>query len=714
MAATHPPADEAAALREGGAAIYGLAVLTGAALVFQVQPIAGKFLLPIFGGGAAVWTTCMFFFQSMLLVGYAYAYWLTAALAPKGQAMLHGSLLLVSAILLPFGFSVEDPGDSGGHPNAMIWFALLSTIGFPFVMLAATAPLMQRWASITRPTRSPYGLYALSNVGALVALLTYPVLVEPNLSLDGQGIGWSAGYVLFLVMSLAACRILWRERGKRPVSRRLERGPGRSWTATDGVFTVLLSAGGVVMLLAVTNLITKNVAPIPFLWIAPLVVYLLTFVICFGKERWYDRPIWGSLFVVCACLLAILEFFGASASVRVMTIASLLILLCACMVCHGELYRLRPEPRRLARYYLLVSGGGALGGAFVSVIAPAVFEQYWEALIGVYLIYLLFGAGILRDARRERPDIRKSARQERLDLWAARLFAVGWTTGLFIYPAVVFLIAGALPQYDIESSRNFYGVLKVRDVTDEGSPERRLVDGTTIHGIQSLAPGRRSEPLSYYGRRSGIGYVMEQLAGSGTGLDIGVIGLGTGTMAAYAGAADAIRFYELNPAVADLAREHFSFLADSKAEIDIVIGDGRVSLERELREEGGRGYDLLVVDAFTSDAIPVHLLTREAFRLYWSHLAPGGVLAIHVTNSYVDLVPVVGDVAASLDRRAVNLQSTAAADGTFNVDWVIVTERAGLVPEHAPDGLVVVRLPQEPSERVWTDDYSNLLGAVRD
>lgn len=695
--------------------IYAVAISTGAVLVFQVQPIAGKFLLPVFGGGAAVWTTCMFFFQTMLLGGYAYAHWLTSSLTPRNQAALHGALLLLSALLLPLGFSIGEPV-SEEHPNALIWTTLLTTIGFPFVMLASTAPLMQRWSSMTRPTRSPYRLYALSNFGALLALLTYPVLIEPNLALEAQSVAWSAGYGLFLLLSLFACRLLWQSRGLTPLSMGAHHidSARRSWTGVDASLTVVLSAGGVVMLLAVTDQMTRNVAPIPFLWIAPLVVYLSTFIVCFSGERWYDRPVWGSLFVVSACLIAILEFFGASASMATVMIGCLLVLLCACMVCHGELYRLRPEPQYLAKYYLLVAGGGALGGAFVSVAAPAVFETYRESLIGVYVIYLAFGISVFRDVRRQRDSAtRRSARQARLDYWGERLFAAGWTLGIFIYPAVVFLVATSLPQYDIQSSRNFYGVLKVRDVYEDGPPQRRLVDGTTIHGIQLLDPGRRAEPLSYYGQRSGIGHLMRNIDRSGGGLRIGVVGLGIGTIATYAEPGDEIRFYELNPAVVELARTHFSFLRDSRATIDVVIGDGRISLERELAGVGARRYDLLVVDAFTSDAIPVHLLTREALGVYWSHLKPGGVLALHVTNSYVDFMPVIANVAAALGKHALHLQSPGEDSGTFPADWVIVAEEAGFASGSATDGLTVKPLWPDPAARVWTDDYSDLLRALR-
>jgi hypothetical protein len=404
-------------------------------------------------------------------------------------------------------------------------------------------------------------------------------------------------------------------------------------------------------------------------------------------------------------------------------IASLLILLCACMVCHGELYRLRPEPRHLAKYYLLIAAGGALGGAFVSVVAPAVFDTYWEGLIGVYLIYLAFGISVFREMRRRKNSAtRRSVRQKRLDDWVERLFAAGWSLGVFIYPAVVLLIASSLPRYDIQSSRNFYGVLKVRDVHDDGPPQRRLVDGTTIHGIQLLDPAKRLKPLSYYDERSGIGLLMRNIHRPEGGLRIGVVGLGIGTIASYAERGDEIRFYELNPAVVELAREHFSFLGESEAAIDVVLGDGRISLARELANGGGRSYDLLVIDAFTSDAIPVHLLTREALDVYSSHLGPGGVLAIHVTNSYVDLVPVVANVAAALGKDAVHLQSSAAeGDATFSADWVILADDARFAgggstdgwTEGLTEGLTIAPLLPSPDERVWTDDYSDLLRTLR-
>lgn len=693
-----------------GRLVYGLAVLCGAVLVFQVQPIAGRFLLPDFGGGAAVWTACMFFFQFALLAGYAWAHVLTKWALPRRQAALHAVLLVLSIPFLPLtiraGYVSESP------PAVAIWALLIVSIGVPFVALAGTAPLMQRWFSLTEPARSPYRLYAVSNAGALAALLTYPFLVEPNLALESQAIAWSGGYVAFLAVSFAACRHAWR---RQPPGSSSDAGAAEAtFSLADSLATLVLAACGVVMLLAVTNQVTQNVAPIPFLWVLPLVVYLLTWIVAFSGERIYDRSIWGSLFTVAACCLVILEFFGTSFDIVTVILAYLLALGCIGIVCHGEVYRLRPAPGRLGAYYLLIAAGGALGGAFVSVVAPLLFDRYWEGIAGVYLLYLVFGALVLREYRRERdapPRAELAASHALLDRWARRLFATGWSIGILLFPAVVLSIHSLLPKDDIVALRNFYGTLNVRDVIRDGPPRRQLVDGTTIHGFQILDSERADTPTSYYARNTGIGQLLEALQRDRDEIDIGVVGLGAGTLAAYGRPDDRIRFYELNPAVASVAEQYFTFLEDSQAAVDVVIGDARISMEVELEDGGNRDYDVLAIDAFSSGAIPVHLLTREAHALYWSHLADNGVLAFHVTNEYLRLAPVVANVAAALGKQAVMITTGDDAGVSTPADWVLVFA-GDTIPAGLPENLLV-RLSARQDEAVWTDDYSDLLGTLR-
>ena len=702
--------------------VYGTAVLAGAGLVFQIQPIVGKLLLPMFGGGASVWTTCMFFFQSMLLAGYGYAHLLTGMSGLRRQAVVHASLLVASMLFLPV--SIAATGFSAGTPNPvrLIFLALLVSIGFPFVMLASTAPLVQKWSSITRPAHSPYRLYALSNAGALLALLTYPLLVEPNMSLRTQSIVWSVGYGAFVAALLAAAWLVW-VRGDRAAEglrggMKNQEGaiPGRANTPFGAALTVSLSASGVVVLLAITNEITQNVAPVPFLWILPLVCYLLTYIICFSGEQWYDRAIWGSLFVVAASSLIILHFFATSFSIVPVVVAYLLVLFCSCVVCHAELYRLRPGTSQLTGWYLLVALGGAMGGAFVSLVAPAIFTKYWETLAGVFLIYVAFGVVVLRDARDRRGNrAAKSvpALQANLERWGMRLFAIGWVFGLLLLPAVVVQLNGLRVEYDVASSRNFYGLLNVRDLTSDGVARRILVDGTTIHGFQLLEASRRNTPTSYYGANTGIATVMENMERTDAGLRVGIVGLGTGTLAAYGEAPDEFRFYELNPAVVDVARRYFSFLQDSRANVDIVLGDGRISLERELRQSGSRRYDVLVIDAFNSDAIPVHLLTLEALELYWSHLKPGGVLALHLTNNYLDLVPVASNLGDRIGKEVLLVTTPRDIGVSSAADWVLLLEDSGSIAGRMTGDAGASELTLPGLERVWTDDYSNLLGTLR-
>lgn len=703
------------------AILHGIAVVSGAALVFQIQPLAGKLLLPSFGGGSSVWTTCMFFFQSMLLAGYGYAHLVTRFLTPRRQSLTHGFLLLLSVIFLPLAIPAETLQSTAGQPGLLIFLTLTVSAGFPFVLLASTAPLIQRWSSMTQSLDSPYRLYAFSNAGALVALLSYPLVVEPRFSLHMQTLLWTAGYVAFVILSLAACRLLWRRALENGEQKRLA-GPGSPaplfhtgrFAPVDQLQTVLLSACGVIVLLAITDQMTQNIAPIPFLWILPLVAYLLTYITCFSGERWYDRAIWGSLFVVAAATLLILNFFGTLFAIIPVVVAYLLVLICTCMVCHGELYRLRPQPLWLTQYYVLIALGGALGGALVSVIAPLIFNWYWDGLVGSYVVFLLLGIAVFRDklGRKERQSVKNTSTNEvRIERWALRLFAVGWAAGVIVFPALALLLGALRIDYDVASTRNFYGVLNVRDEVTDGLPRRILIDGTTVHGFQLLEETEKMTPTSYYAAHTGIGLLLSNPERRREGLHVGVVGLGTGTLAAYGEPLDRFRFYELNPAVVHAAENHFSFLRDSAASITIVPGDARMSMMNELAQAKPQNYDLLVVDAFNSDAIPVHLLTLEAMRIYLSHLQPSGVLAFHVTNNYLDLAPVIARLGASFGKKAL-LVTTVGADESLTADWVLLGEHAEFIWQETMEKTVVSVVP--PSKgRPWSDDYSNILSVLR-
>jgi hypothetical protein len=375
---------------------------------------------------------------------------------------------------------------------------------------------------------------------------------------------------------------------------------------------------------------------------------------------------------------------------------------------------LRPGARQLTRWYLLIASGGAIGGAFVSVVAPAIFTSYWEALAAVYLIYVVLGVAVFRDDARRRGD-RKDlpALQMTIERWGIRLFVIGWMAGLFLLPAAVVQLNTLRVEYDVASSRNFYGLLNVRDVVSDGVARRILVDGTTIHGFELLGEEGSSTPTSYYGANTGIAAVMENIERTGTGLRVGIVGLGTGTLAAYGEPMDEFRFYELNPDVVDVANRYFSFLRESQASVEIVFGDGRVSMEREFRRSGSREYDVLVIDAFNSDAIPVHLLTLEAFELYWLHLKPGGVLALHLTNNYLDLVPVAGSLGARLGKEVLFITTPRDIGVTSAADWVLLAEDAGEFAGPVSGAVGVTKLTLPGLERIWTDDYSDLIGALR-
>lgn len=702
--------------RKQVSAAYGASIVAGAVLVFQIQPVVGKLLLPYFGGGASVWTACMFFFQLMLLAGYCHAHLLTRIRRIRYQAILHWVTLAISLVFLPISINTQILYSTARDPGLAIVVLLLTSIGLPFLVVASTAPLMQRWSSMTNSGYEPYRLYALSNIGALLILILYPLAIEPNLSLGMQRQVWSFAYVVYVMSSASVGFLVWKQfetDGMNIMENTIHNGGNgkRSYKFDRLFLIVLFSALGVVVLLAVTNQTTQNIAPIPFLWVIPLALYLLSFAICFLGKAWYDRSLWGVLFAVSVVILVLLYFFGSYFGIFWVIAAYMLVLFCVCMVCHGELFRLRPEPDSLTMYYLLIAIGGVLGGAFVSIVAPLVFSRHWEALLGVYVVYLLLGYVQLRHGGREIVGARQSSNGVR----SGKGIIIGglWFAGAVALPALVVFFASALGQFDVTNSRNFYGLLSVKDVVVDGVARRNLVDGTTIHGYQ-LTDGLSSRtPTSYFREGTGVGLVLKSMASKHDQMDVGIIGLGAGTLAAYGRPTDRYRFYELNPAVVRVADQYFSFVKDSEAEISIVVGDARMSMEEELRQSGSRAYDVLVIDAFTSDAIPVHLLTEEALEVYWSHLNSTGVLAFHISNNYFDLSPVIANISKNYGKQAFIVRSPAESGTGIAAEWVVVTDNMNILKD---DSLSRAAHPIRftPDQRdMWTDDYSNLLGTLK-
>jgi len=665
--------------------LYATAIFLGAFLLFLVQPIIAKQILPWFGGSAAVWATCMVFFQMVLLVGYAYADFTTRRLTPKRQAILHVTLLVLSLLVLPITPDVAWKPQGEENPSWRILGLLTLTIGLPYFILSTTSPLLQAWFA-RRFHIVPYRLFALSNLASLLALLAYPVAVEPWVTTYIQSIAWSVCYALFVALCAYAAISSARAESLAavaPVAETVAEPPPRPLRQLTWL---MLAAMASFLLLAFTNHICQNVASLPFLWILPLSLYLATFILCFDHPRWYRRNVF---LLLAAVLLPLMAWYSDSLNLKVVVPMYLAGLFVCCMFCHGELTLLKPAPRYLTRYYLMISLGGAIGGLLVGLVAPYVLTGYFELAIGLIACALLLLYRTFRMA------------------WWAMLVSAG-VVGATAYGA------GKAVDYQIANSRimmrNFYSVLKTRE-TEEPTPFRSLVHGGIMHGGQLMSPQYRLRPSSYFGTSSGYGRMFASLPD--TPRKVGVIGLGAGSIIAYARKGDTFRFYEINPQVVDVANREFTFMQDTPAKIEVVLGDGRLSLERE----PGQQFDVLAMDAFSGDSIPMHLLTRQAMEIYLRHLKPGGVLAFQATNRFINIAPIVASLAAEFGLAAVLVTDFPENEEgpnywTASTDQVLVTTNRKLL-EADPIRSVATEIPVPPGFRVWTDDFNNLLRVLK-
>ena len=699
------------------AAPYAATIFLSAFLVFQVQPIIAKFILPWFGGGSAVWTATQLFFQVGLLGGYAYAHLLASRLGPKRQGGIHLILLIAAFAALPIIPDKAWQPDAGADPTLRIVMLLAATVGAPYLLLSTTGPLVQQWFARAHPGRNPYVLYALSNAGSLLGLLAYPLFIERVLGLRGQAWVWSGGYAIFAIL----CGVLaWRSRGMPTVPAVEDSGEPDAGAvpvrAVNVALWVALPACAVVLLLAVTTQITQDVAAIPLLWVLPLSIYLVTFILCFSGDRWYEPQTYGlGLAVALGVGWWVLDRPVIEILVQMGIYCFLLFF--GCMALHGELTRVRPAARHLTAYYLLISTGGALGGVFVALVAPRVFDGYWEyhlALAGTAALVL--GARFLDEWRRRRAG-RRSA------LYLVPSFrGLRAALGVAALAGVVVLSLALRRQVErryegIESTgRNFYGSVRIYK-GNPGDPQQELLvmeHGRILHGYQFTAPERRAAKTGYYGPFSGAGIaIAERRAALDRPMRIGVVGLGAGMLAAYAQPGDTIEIYEINPMVLDLAESPFTFLADARArgaQVEVHLGDARLVLERQL-EAGSKQFDVLLLDAFSSDAIPVHLLTDQAFDIYRRHLTPGGVIATNISNRHVDLRPVLLGAGAAHGLEFAWVQGFPDSyQGYLQSDWVILAPRSFLDrgPVAAATGQWDVR-----KSILWTDDSNNLFSLLR-
>jgi len=675
---------------------FSLTIFWGACLLFLVQPLMARFILPWFGGGPAVWTSCMLFFQLLLLGGYAYAHFSISRLTPRRQVITHLTLLALAVALLPITPSDAWKPTDGSHATGHILLLLAACLGLPYLVLSATGPLLQAWFSRTHPGVSPYRLYALSNVGSLLALLAYPFWLEPNLSRRAQADGWSWGLGIYALLAAWCGAKVWRAGGDEPAKMPTaaeEPAPA----AARRFLWFALPACGVMLLLAITSKLCQDIAVVPFLWVLPLGLYLLSFILSFDSPRWYHRGFWLPLLAVLFALVTA-DLYQAESHPGITPLAALYLstLFVACMVCHGEAYRLRPGAGRLTGFYLALSAGGAAGGLFVALLAPMLFPDYFELHLALFLTAALVLA-VLQLGRTRPTSARRIGLTSALALLA--LIAFGYA----LYDVAETSLHGSL-----RATRGFYGVLKIKE-NDEGDPKRHhltLQHGATVHGLQLLDPRRKNTPTSYYGPTSGVGKLLRVHKPDG-GRRVGAVGLGAGTLAAWGQKNDVFRFYEIDPDVVRLATGSFTFLKDSEAKTELVMGDARLSMEREADQR----YDLIVLDAFSSDAIPVHLLTLEAFGHYQRHLRADGAIAVHVSNRYLDLHPVVFGLAEKIGYPAVTIDDLEADDddaGTYGSDWIILTRNPALRAHPLLKGEPAPASKSAAGATYWTDERSDL------
>jgi hypothetical protein len=668
-------------------AVFQGTVFLGALLLFLLEPMAAKELLPVFGGASAVWITCLVFFQAALFAGYLYAHVLARSEARPFWMRFHWVLLALAVLCAALWAGGGGPRwVSPEHPVAGICVRLAMSIGLPFMVLAATSPLLQVWLRRVEAGSVPYRLYGLSNFGSLLALAAYPTLIEPYLSLRVQRVAWCAGLVVF---AMSSGWLAWRVRLAPSAIDDADASPTDATPLRAKLLWLLLPMVGAMQLSSVTQHMTANVAAIPLLWIIPLATYLLTFVIAFQGSRWLPRsPLLGVL----AVLLYALGNFLTRPEYRVPTglgIGLFLAELCiACLVCHTELYRLRPQGSgETTKFYLAMAAGGAAGSFLVGVAAPFVFRGNYDLL----LTFVVTAAVVL--------PVRWSDGWKQRVLWGAMTLATAW---------FCVTLKATYSQSVLTSERNFYGSLRVKSGVDiEGVDMRMLMHGSIVHGTQIFSPDLMRVPTTYYAADSGLGLALAACCEEHA-RRIGVVGLGVGTVAAYGREGDSIRFYEINPAVQPIAENWFTYLRQSKAAITFADGDARASLAKEQP----RKFDVLAIDAFSGDAIPLHLLTVEALTIYRRHLAPGGVLAFHISNQYVDLEPELAALARATGMAARRVTSMAVEPrGEFQASWILLTDDSRLFAQ--PLLLTAVPLKELRGVTAWTDDSSSLLRLVR-
>ncbi len=736
--------------------MFSFSLFFSAALLFLVQPMVGKMILPMLGGTPAVWNACMLFFQAMLLAGYAYAHLTTTWLGVRWQAAMHLVVVLAPLLLLPI--VVGDVAPPGGDTNPVFWLLgrLFLAVGAPFFVVATTGPLLQRWFASTGHATShdPFFLYAASNAGSLLALLGYPLLLEPAMTLRGQSELWSSLYWVFMAAVAGCAMLLWMSRSHAAVaakfgSRRTKevvddlRDAATKLTASRRLWWILASFVGSTLMLGVTAHITSNLAPVPLLWVLPLAIYLLTFILVFAKSRPIPHELMTKLLPFLLLPLALVTFLELPRYGWVAIIAHLVVFFVAAMVCHGTLADSRPHAKHLTEFYLWLSVGGVLGGIFNALVAPMVFSTIVEYPLALMLacLFLPRPAPTKNGVNITHAYVIPLVVMGILSLLAIVIVRVGaWGDSLGMRATVfaplallcfgfkdrpmrfavglgIYMVAlGAYRETHrgamLEVSRNFFGVKRV--TVDPTGTFRVLVHGGTTHGKEFVDPSRAGEPLTYYHRSGPLGDIFRTANKIARPTDIAAIGLGAGSIASYVEPGQSLTFYEIDPDVARIALNpaYFTFLMNCRGECDIVLGDGRLSIGAV----DDNNYGLIVLDAFSSDAIPTHLVTREALQLYLSKLAPGGLLAFHISNRYLDLEPLIAVLARDAGltgyvRSDLELSEDDKAGGKTPAIWAVLARGEAALGE-LPENSQWKPLPLGVTRPVWTDQYTSILSYV--
>lgn len=662
---------------------FALTALLASALIFWIEPLAGKELLPLVGGAPGVWNVCLLFFQTALFAGYAFAHALTKIRSAKRQGAIYLATAAAAFLLLPVELgSTANPADAT-HPTAWLLQHLATNLFLPFVTLAAAAPLLQHWYSRTRRTeaRDPYFLYAASNVGSLLALLLFPFALEPNVSVHTQARIWTG---LFVVAAIACALASTKTESYATSAEAAPRKSPRIPTRTL-LHWIILAAVPSSLLMGVTTFITADIAPVPLLWIVPLALYLLTFIVAFSWLRNGTQPRFNTIIFLAAIVWCIVHRMQATDPLWLFVLIHLTVFTVLALAAHAKLSAKRPAPESLTTFYLAIAAGGAIGGAFNALVAPAIFNSYIEyplALIAAVILTL-------------------TGRKWRMRAGALLAF-------ILIMPRFDLTLNG----FVLRTERNFYGVIRV--TTDSRRQFHELRNGSTLHGAADATQAGGSDPLMYYWVGSPVSQVIRGMQETRDSLDVAVIGLGVGTLAWYARPTEHWTFYEINPAVIDIARDTslFTYLATSRAgSVNIVQGDARFSLSGA--KDGS--LDIIILDAFTSDAIPIHLLTREAVQIYASKLRPGGVIALHITNRYLRLAPPVARVGTSLGFRAWDRRVEPVGEGRKRrhegTEWLVLSrETPGWLARGGTEGWSETPVT---GGRPWTDDYSNIWTSFR-